>query len=584
MEQQNFMKRFWRALSQFHTIIIVLLLLTVVLELLKLLNPYFFKLILDTLTVGEVTSETYEQVIMYAIYMFAAGFVVNLFRYFVTFHGNHLLAKTEYSFATRLQKKLIYLSLRYHEKEDTGSKITKLQRGVDRSTHMLIMIIWEIGPAIIQVVITTGVLFWANFYIGLAFLCTGPIFWWMTQHMNRKAGGLRRALNEDFEKASGVLAQSILNIFTVQSLSQQQKEHNKFKKIRTNLRKNSADLWTRLYTRYSAYKDVFIDFGRVVIIITGLLLIKYGMITIGTLVFAITLTEKAYSSLRQLSHVYDRFSESSTVVERVLDVLEHEYTLENKKNGFKPKSLIGNVEFKNVHFSYAEDDVKIIDNLSLKINAGQKVALVGPSGGGKSTIIKLLYRHYDVNSGEVLIDDVNVPDYDVYAYRKHLSIVPQDVEIFNGTVMDNLTYGAKKVSEKQIKKVAKIAHVDEFVKDLKNGYHTQVGERGIKLSGGQRQRLGIARALLSDPAILIFDEATSNLDSHSEKLIQDALQKISKDRTMIIIAHRLSTIRDCDNIFVVQDGAVIESGNHEQLRKKKGVYENLVSLQNDGKL
>lgn len=213
------------------------------------------------------------------------------------------------------------------------------------------------------------------------------------------------------------------------------------------------------------------------------------------------------------------------------------------------------------------------------------IALVGPSGSGKTTIARLLYRHYDPKSGEVLLDGRNLKDYDLYGFRKFLAIVPQEVEVFDVSVRENIAYAKPGATQAEIEEAAKAANAHEFISKLDKGYDTLVGERGIKLSGGQRQRLGIARALLADPKILIFDEATSNLDSQSEALIKDAMDRISKNRTTIIIAHRLSTIKKADKIIVLEDGVVVEEGSHTELAHiKGGLYYKLLKLQELGEI
>jgi len=275
--------------------------------------------------------------------------------------------------------------------------------------------------------------------------------------------------------------------------------------------------------------------------------------------------------------------EGKEAVNRFTKLLNQEQDIVNPKNGIKPKDIAGRIDFKNVNFSYESDSGKALGNVNLKINSGCVTALVGPSGGGKTTVARMIYRHYDPQKGEVLLDGQNLKDYDLYAFRKFIAIVPQEVEIFNTSVRDNIAYASPDASFREIKAAAKVANAEEFIDKLTKGYGTEVGERGIKLSGGQRQRIGIARAILANPRILIFDEATSSLDSYSEKLIQDAMEKVGKGRTMIIIAHRLSTIRKADKIIVLEEGNVVEQGSHYELAKASGgLYAKLLKLQEMG--
>jgi len=275
--------------------------------------------------------------------------------------------------------------------------------------------------------------------------------------------------------------------------------------------------------------------------------------------------------------------ESSEAVERLYLLSTEESEIENNLNGLKPKKIEGQIEFKKVTFHYKDSDGRALDNTSFKINSGCATALVGPSGGGKTTVVRMIYRHYDPSGGQILLDGKDLRDYDLHAFRKFMAIVPQEVEIFDLSVKENIAYAKPKANMDEVVAAARIANAEEFILQLSDGYNTVVGERGIKLSGGQRQRIGIARAILANPKILIFDEATSNLDSQSERLIQDAMDKICKNRTVILIAHRLSTIRKTDKIIVLEKGKVIEYGSHHELAKSDGgLYQKLLQLQQMG--
>mgnify|MGYP000022829928 FL=1 len=273
---------------------------------------------------------------------------------------------------------------------------------------------------------------------------------------------------------------------------------------------------------------------------------------------------------------------------RFVDIINEEPSIKNPDNGFSPKQINGEIEFNGVDFSYEgfkkkKDKFKALKQVSLKIDPGTVTALVGPSGGGKTTIAKMIYRHYDPQQGKITLDGVDLRDYDLYTLRRSIAIVPQEVEIFNLNVKQNIAYSKPHATWSEIRQAARIANAEEFINNMPYGYKTLVGERGMKLSGGQRQRIGIARAILADPSILIFDEATSNLDSYSEKLIQQSMEKIGRGRTLIIIAHRLSTIQKADKIIVVEEGRVVEQGSHQQLAQNQGgLYRKLLDLQKTG--
>ena len=380
------------------------------------------------------------------------------------------------------------------------------------------------------------------------------------------------------------MVQSIININTVKSFVREKAEVAGFSKIREMIRTNETKEWNYVI-KIGLGRNLIIDLGRSTTLLLGIYLIMHNQISVGTLVFVITLSEKSYFSLYRLSRFYDKIEEGKEAVRRFMALLSANNPIKNPDNGFMPDKIVGKIEFLGVDFSYNGDKIKALDKINLLINSGCVTALVGPSGGGKTTLARMVYRHYDPTSGEVLLDGKNLQEYDLYKFRKFMAIVPQEVEVFDLTVGENIAYAKPSASLEEIKAAATMANADEFIKKLPHRYDTKVGERGVKLSGGQRQRLGIARALLVNPRILIFDEATSNLDSQSEELIQEAMERISRGRTTIIIAHRLSTIKKADKIVVIEDGKIVEEGNHLTLSKNKGgVYTKLLELQKIGDL
>jgi len=577
---RDFWLHLWTLIVPFHKQIFGVVVLIIFAEIVKLSGPYFLKLIIDNLTALDASK--IEEILIFIALMFASNEAGSLLSYVIDGKMFKILGGINEYIPHQALQKLLSLPLGYHEKENTGNKVVKITRGVDKIDSLLGNLSWEVVPTIFQIIFTAAVLLFVDIRFFLILLFFIPIFVFLTLKVNKEVYPYRRKRFKSQDESAGVMAQAIININTVKSFVQEEKESTKFQKIISQVKDNIWLEFSRII-KYNVKRNLVIDVGRAFILVAGFFLVWKSSMSIGSLVFVYTISEKALLSLFRISRLYDRIMESSEAIERIYNLSLEESEIENTKNGIKPKDIKGLVEFRNVSFSYSESPQKALNKVSFSINAGCVTALVGPSGGGKTTVARMVYRHYDPTSGDVFLDGKKLQEYDLHAFRKFIAIVPQEVEIFNTSVKDNIAYAKGNASFKEIQAAARIANAEEFIAQLKDGYETLVGERGIKLSGGQRQRIGIARAILANPKILIFDEATSSLDSYSEKLIQEAMDKIVKGRTVIVIAHRLSTIKKADKIVVLEKGQVIEEGSHFELAKVDGgLYQKLIKLQEVG--
>jgi len=576
----RFWAELWRLLAPFYRFFWSITAITITAAVFDISRPYILKLLVDGLNGFNIANLVFLLELI-ALYL-AAGELSSMVGYFNDRKILRLLVELEYALGLQAQAKLVSLSLGYHERENTGSKIVKIERGIDRISQFINSFFWEILPTLVALLFTFIALFWTDWRLGIFFLFFAGLFIGITYWSNKKMYPIRREIYRDYEIASGKMGQTIININAVQSFVQEKRELKGFAAIKATLREKENKQWGWMM-KIGWLRDIITDLGRAVVLLFGVYLVYRGQISIGSLVFAFTLSETAFSSLGRLSRFYDRMEEGRAGVSRLITLFNAQSEIKNPSRGYKPKSVQGEIKFENVSFYYNDSRRAAVKDLSFKINSGCLTALVGPSGGGKTTVARLVYRHYDPRAGRVLLDDRDLREYDLYTFRKFLAIVPQEVEIFDLSVAENIAYARPDASRRAIAAAARIANADEFINRLSHKYETIVGERGIKLSGGQRQRLGIARAVLANPRILIFDEATSNLDSESESLIQDALGKISRDRTLIVIAHRLSTIRRADKIIVLENGRVAESGSHLELaRVGGGLYAKLLKLQDLG--
>jgi len=580
IKMRQFWSRLWSLIVPSRRQIIHVLVLVVAYEIFKFVGPYLLKRIIDLIT--NFKPEYINDILIFIALILVFDLVVALIDYFADKAIFKIITEVEKYLSVNAQTKMVRLGISYHERENTGNKIFKIQRGIDKIIDLLGNSFWEVGPTIVQVILTALIMFFVDWRFGLIFALFVPPFAWLTAKLNLEIGPLRKYRHDQYEEAAGRMAQTIININTVKSFVQEDREIKEFGKIKQDTKRVALFEYFKML-KFNFSRMLAITLGRVSIMLFGVYLVWQGNITIGSLVFIITISEKALISLFRISRLYDRIMDSSEAVNRLYKLNNQELDIINPANGLKVKRLEGTVKFKDVTFIYRNSKIKALDKVSFKINSGCLTALVGPSGGGKTTVARMIYRHYDPSAGAVLLDDKPLVEYDLYSFRKFIAIVPQDVEIFNTSVKDNIAYARPGASFQEIAAAAKIANAEEFIAKLTRGYETLVGERGIKFSGGQRQRLGIARAVLANPKILIFDEATSNLDSSSEKLIQEALSKISKDRTVIVIAHRLSTIQKADKIIVLEDGQVAEQGSHLELaRMSGGLYNKLLNLQRMG--
>ena len=577
---KEFFKKAYTILKKFRKAFLVLFALIAISETMQLAQPYLFKEIIDSII--DWQNSSIEHILLLIAGMFLLYVIITSHEYFVDRKIFRIIYEVEQYLLTKSQKKLIELSLGYHEKENTGAKMSKIQRGVGKIMELICNLSWEMVPTTIQVIVTTIFMLFLNWQISLVFFSVVPVFLILTFVMNKKAYPLRIKRHDLDDDSYGKMGQSIININTVQSYAQGRRELSEY----SNIRGDYFDTGRKEYTmiiRLNLFRETAINIGRAMVLLASLYKVIQGDISVGSLVMFLTLSEKTYFSLFRISRIYDRVADASAAVNRLFVLLGKKSEVVESEKARPVPEMQGRIAFDHVFFHYIPEE-PVLKDMSFAVEPGETIALVGPSGGGKSTIVKLLLRHYDVTSGKIQLDGQDVRDLRLDDFRKFVGYVSQDVEIFNGTVQDNIAYGQPDASFEEVKQAARQAYADEFIDHFKKGYDTMVGERGVKLSGGQKQRVGIARAILKKPKILLFDEATSSLDTISEKLIQKSIEEISAKSTMIIIAHRLSTITHADRILVIEDGKVAEEGDHETLKARGRLYAKLLKLQATGEV
>jgi ATP-binding cassette, subfamily B, bacterial len=455
-----------------------------------------------------------------------------------------------------------------------GSLVKRVNRFSRAFEVISDVFIWELLPIVVDMGFIITVLFFQNTSFGFIVLGWTIIYIVISYIFNiwkLKYDIQKSALNS---KVTGVLADTITNHSNIKLFTNHQKEKNNFQKVTNQLRKITKFTWnlSEVFTSIQGFLMISLEF---IMLYFALQLWYKDNFTIGDLVLVQTYLVTIFHKLWGFGRIIRRYYESMADAEEMTEILETPHEIQDVRNAQKLKVNQGKIEFKDVIFSYHQTR-RIFNKLNLKINPQEKIALVGPSGSGKTSFVNILLRNYDIEKGKILIDDQKTSRVTQESIWGNISLVPQDPILFHRTLMENIRYGNLQASDQEVFKASKLAHCDVFIDQLSEKYQTYVGERGVKLSGGERQRVAIARAIIKNSPILILDEATSSLDSQSEELIQDALNTLMKDKTVIVIAHRLSTIMKMDRILVFEDGKIIEQGTHQELIQDKfGLYKKL---------
>ena len=478
-----------------------------------------------------------------------------------------------------LYDKVITLPVVFFEKSNVGELISRLSGDVEKLYSTFSITLAEFVRQII--ILVAGVILLGVSTPRLALLMLGtfvPVVG-LAMFFGRKIRTLSKARQEELAVSSNIVNESLQGIQTVKSYVNELFESLRYgRSIQKSV--NISMKYARARALFAAF-IITILFGALFFIIwRAAVMLQNGMISNGDLIAFFSYTVFIGTAIAGLGNFYTELVGAMGATERIRNILSETGELEIDKKGIEPLGAEGNIRFEQVHFQYPTRlDVPVLKGLDLELKAGEKIALVGPSGAGKSTVMQLLQRFYSWESGSIFLDGQDINSYDLKAFRNIFAIVPQEVILFGGSIKENILYGKPDATEEELIEAAKKANAWEFISKFPEGLDTLVGERGVKLSGGQKQRLAIARAILKDPLILLLDEATSALDAESEKLVQDALDVLMEGRTSIIIAHRLATIRDVDCIYVIEDGKVVESGRHNVLVEKEGLYSQLASLQ-----
>jgi ATP-binding cassette subfamily B protein len=470
------------------------------------------------------------------------------------------------------------LSLRFHLDRQTGGMSRDIERGTKGISFLLTFLLFNILPTLLEIVLVAIILFskYSAWFAIITFV-TLLVYIAYTLMITEWRMVFRREMNDMDSKANTRAIDSLINYETVKYFGNEQFEARRFDEHMEKWEAFAVQNQTSLAT-LNAGQSAIIAIGVTALMLLAAHEVAEGRMTVGDLVLVNVFLIQLYLPMHFLGFVYREIKHSLIDMDKMFQLLNESREVQDAPGALPIRISAGAVRFDGVAFSY-EADRKILSDVSFEIPAGQIVAVVGSSGAGKSTLSRLLFRFYDVQAGRILIDGQDIRDVNQASLRAAIGIVPQDTVLFNDSIYYNIAYGRPEAAHEEILQAAQAAHIHDFIVSLPKGYDTIVGERGLKLSGGEKQRVAIARAILKRPAILIFDEATSALDSKSEKAIQDELKQVSRDRTTLVIAHRLSTIIDAYQILVMEQGRIVERGNHRELLAQQGLYAQMWALQ-----
>ncbi|QCR33754.1 ABC transporter ATP-binding protein [Lysinibacillus sp. SGAir0095] len=561
------------------------ILLTIVIGIIKFAIPLFIPILIKIVIDNIINAPdlTDSQKITELVY-WLGGTVILFFiirppieyyrQYFAQHVGNKVLFDIRQELFGHLQK----LSLKYYANTRAGEVISRVINDVEQTKNFIMIGLMNLWLDVATILIAIAIMLTMDVKLTIVAIIALPFFGFSVKYFFGKLRDLTRKRSQALAHVQSYLHERVSGISIIKSFTLEKHEQQIFDKENGEFLDRALD-HTKWNAKSFAVVNTITDIAPLLVIGYAGYQVIQGDLTVGTMAAFYAYIERLYSPLRRLVNSSTTLTQSIASMDRMFELMDEEYDVQDKEYARTLPSVKGQVSFENVNFQYEKEGQMILKNINLDIKPGETAAFVGMSGGGKSTIVSLIPRFYNVTGGAVKIDGIDVKDAVIHSLRAQIGIVLQDNILFSDSVKQNILMGKPDATDDEVIAAAKAANAHDFIMTLPEGYDTKVGERGVKLSGGQKQRVAIARVFLKNPPILVLDEATSALDLESEALIQDSLERLASNRTTIIIAHRLSTITHADKIFVIDHGELVEEGNHETLMEKQGVYYDLFQIQ-----